>query len=40
MTRAAYNEFLDLQAFLNNLPPPSALVPKILGTLFGGNVDF
>jgi hypothetical protein len=23
MTRAAYNEFLDLQAFLNNLPPIS-----------------
>jgi hypothetical protein len=21
MTRAAYNEFLDLQDFLNNLPP-------------------
>jgi hypothetical protein len=21
MTRAAYNEFLDLQVFLNNLPP-------------------
>jgi hypothetical protein len=39
MTRAAYNEFLDSQVFLNNLPP-SSLVPKTLGTLLGGSVGF